>query len=125
MDFMIVRDQRTGGPYTDEAAKADMAKYGWFANEAADIEVEIRLGGSDFYKGSGEPDDPDSADVSGGARVYKDIPKICWITKAEIPGEFVFRAGQIIELTSDELSEAEEQALDEAREAAEPEYSPR
>jgi hypothetical protein len=123
MYFMIVRDQRTGGPYTDEAAKADMAQFGWYANEASDIRVEIPIGSSDLHKGSGEPDDPDSADVSGGARVCEDIAKIDPVTRKETR-EILFRADQIIELTGDELAEAQEQALDEARENAQPEYSP-
>jgi hypothetical protein len=107
----IVRDQRTGGLYTDEAAKKDMEEYGFYANEAADIEVEVR--DSDYYQGSGEPDDPSSEDV----RYYPPLN----------PGQalferLVFRAGQIIELTSDEEQEAQDQALAAANEP--PEYNP-
>jgi hypothetical protein len=120
MDFMIVRDQRTGGPYTAEAAKADKEQYGNYANEAADIEVEINEG--PYYHGSGEPDDPSSVDVSGGARVCNDVPKCDPIT-GKPTGEFVFRAGQVIELTGDELQEAHDKAIEEAEEAAIPEYA--
>lgn len=117
----IVRDQRTGGLYTDEAAKKDIEEYGYFANEAADIEVEVR--DSDYYQGSGAPDDPSSVDVSGGARVCEDIryyPPL----GGGVPqfDRFVFRAGQIIDLTSDEEQEAQDQALAEASEP--PEYNP-
>lgn len=122
MDILIVRDQRTGGPYTDEAAKEDMARFGWYANEAADIEVEVRV--SDLYEGTNETDDPDSADVSGGARVVNDVPKVDPVTREVVPGEFVFRAGQVIDLTSDEEQEAHDKAVDEARESAIPEYNP-
>jgi tricorn protease-like protein len=121
MDLLIVRDQRTGGAYTDAAAKEDMERFGWYANEAADIEVEV--GVCDLYKGTNDTDDPDSADVSGGAQVCKDIPKIDPVTKEET-GEFLFRAGQVIELTDAELEEAHEKAIDEARESMIPEYSP-
>jgi hypothetical protein len=120
MDFMICRDQRTGGEYKLEDDPP--VNGNTYPNQAADIEVEIKAG--PFHKGSGEADDPDSADVSGGAEVLKDVPKVNPATGEILPGEFVFRAGQIIELTSEELAEAEEQALDEAREAAIPEYSP-
>lgn len=117
----IVRDQRTGESYTDEAAAKDIEEYGYYANEAADIEVEVR--DSDYHQGSGEPDDPSSVDVSGGARVCEDIryyPPL----GGGVPqfDRFVFRAGQIIDLTSDEEQEAQDQALAEASEP--PEYSP-
>jgi hypothetical protein len=116
----IVRDQRTGGPYTDEAAAKDKEEYGYFANEAADIEVEVR--DSDYYQGSGEPDDPSSVDVSGGARVCEDIRYYTPVGQHPLFDRFVFRAGQIINLTSDEEQEAQDQALAEASEP--PEYSP-
>lgn len=119
MIFMICRDQRTGGEYKLE--NDPPVNGNTYPNQAADIEVEINAG--PLYKGSGEPDDPDSADVSGGAKVLDDVPKFDPATGAPLPGEFVFRAGQMIELTSDESAEAEEQALDEAREAAIPEFS--
>lgn len=122
MIFMIVRDQRTGGEYTDEAAAKDREEYGVFANEAADIEVEIRDG--PYYKGSGKRDDPDSCDVTGGAEVLQDVRYYTPIGNRPLFDRYVFRAGQIIELTGKELAEAEEQALEEAREAAIPEYSP-
>lgn len=121
MIFMICRDQRTGGEYTDAAAEADKREYGNYANEAPDIEVEV--GVSDLYEGSGEADDPSSADVSGGARVCTDVPKFDPVT-SKPTGEFVFRAGQIIALTDSESDLAHEQAIEEAREAAIPEYSP-
>lgn len=114
MIFMICRDVRTGGPH--DSSSDPEYKY-----QVPDIEVEIREG--PFYHGSGDIDDPSGCDVSGGARVCDDIPKFDPETGKET-GELLFRAGQIIELTSCELSEAEEQALDEAREAAIPEYSP-
>lgn len=116
----IVRDQRTGGLYTDEAAKKDMEEYGYYANEAPDIEVEVR--DSDYYHGSGEPDDPSSVDVSGGARVCEDIRYYTPVGQHPLFGRFVFHAGQIIDLTSDEEQEAQDQALAEASEP--PEYSP-
>lgn len=124
MTFLICRDQRTGEKYTDEAAAADKAEFGYYANEAADIEVEIEVEAADLHKGSGEPDNPDSADVTGGARVLNDIPYYSPDTGTRILGSFVLRAGQIIELTDEELTQAEEQALEEARAEAEPEYSP-
>jgi hypothetical protein len=117
----IVRDQRTGGLYTDEAAKKDMEEYGFYANEAADIEVEVR--DSDYYQGSGEPDDPSSVDVSGGARVCEDVRYYPPLNPRQPLFErFVFRAGQIIDLTSDEEQEAQDQALAAANEP--PEYNP-
>lgn len=122
MIFTICRDQRTGKPYTDEVAAADEAEYGFYANEAADIEVEIRADG--FHKGTGEPDDLDSCDVTGGAKVVDDVHFFDPIEKRYLFDRFVFHAGQIIELTDEELSQAEEQALEEARAEAEPEYSP-
>lgn len=116
----IVRDQRTGEPYTDEAAAKDKAEYGNFANEAADIEVEVR--DSDYHQGSGEPDDPSSVDVSGGARVCEDIRYYTPVGQHPLFDRFVFRAGQIIDLTSDEEQEAQDQALEAVSEP--PEYSP-
>jgi hypothetical protein len=123
MIFTIVRDQRTGGEYTDDAANKDKEEYGYFANEAADIEVEIRDG--PYYKGTGEADDPDSADVTGGARVCDDVRYYPPLGGgAPQFDRFVFRAGQVIDLTDEELRQAEEQALEEKRAEAEPEYSP-
>lgn len=123
MIFMICRDQRTGGPYTDEAAAKDKEEYGNFANQAADIEVEI--GEGPVYHGSEEPDDPSSCDVSGGARVLDDVRYYPPAGNGSpLFDRYVFRAGQVIELTDDELRDAEEQALEEAREAAIPEYNP-
>lgn len=124
MEFLICRDQRTGGEYTDAAAKEDDARYGYYANEVADIEVAIDLDASDLYEGSGEPDDPSSADVSGGARVLNDVRYYTPIGQHPAFNRLVFRADQIIQLTDKELEQAEEQALEEARENAEPEYSP-
>jgi hypothetical protein len=121
MIIQIVRDQRTGEPYTDEAAKKDIEEYGHYANEAADIEVEVR--DSDYYQGSGEPDDPSSVDVSGGARVCDDVRYFPPLAGGQPQFDrYVFRAGQIIELTSDEEQEAQDQALEAASEP--PEYSP-
>jgi hypothetical protein len=123
MIFTICRDQRTGETYTDEAAEKDIAEYGYYANEAADIEVEINEGPA--YKGSGSPDDPDSVDVSGVARVCDDVRYYPPLAGGKPQFErFVFRAGQVIDLTDDELRDAEDQALEEAREAAIPEYYP-
>jgi hypothetical protein len=121
MIFMIVRDQRTGGPYTDEAAAKDKEEYGTYANEAADIEVEIRDG--PYYHGSGEPDDPSSCDVTGGATVLQDVRYYTPVGQHPLQDRLVFKQGQVTDLTDEELRQAEEQALDEAREAAEPEYS--
>lgn len=121
MIFTICRDQRTGEPYTDEAAEKDKEEYGFFANEAADIEVEINEG--PYYKGSGERDDPDDVDVSGGARVCDDVryyPPL----GGGVPqfDRYVFRAGQVIDLTERELEQAAEEALEAANEP--PEWSP-
>lgn len=119
---MICRDQRDGGPYTDAAAKVDKLVFGNFANEAADIEVEI--GEGPYYKGSGAPDDPSSCDVSGGAIVLEDVRYYTPVGGHPLFNRFVFRKGQVIELTDEELRDAEDQALEEAREAAIPEYNP-
>lgn len=117
MTILITRDNRNGGLYD---AEKDKAENGRCLNEAPDIEVEIDVG--HIHEGTNETDDPDSADIGDQGRVVKDIPK--WdIVNNVSSGELLFRAGQMIVLTDSEIQEAHDQAINEARESVEPEYS--
>ena len=85
-----------------------------------DIEVEVPV--YDIYQGSGDVDDPSEATASELGRVIEDVNAID-ANGFDIPGEFLFKAGEWIALSTQEISRAEDdfwQGVREARRDYEP-----
>lgn len=85
-----------------------------------DIQVEVPI--YDIYNGSGDVDDPSEATASELGRVIEDVPALN-AEGLDIPGEFLFKAGEWIALTAKEKNEAEDdfwQGVSDARKNYEP-----
>lgn len=109
----INRDLRTGGVYD---AEKDKAENGSYLHEAADIEVQVGVGAA--YFGSNQTDDPSSIDSDDVAVVTEDVPRWNPRTGEIILDEFLFRAGDKIILTDDEVDRIRDDAMQEAYEEA-------